>query len=267
MPILVARLSDIIIGAPLEMLRTVRVVVALLSIALLMGPSIGAQPQPDRFAKRRAEMVETIRQEVLGTSSYLGRSALDRSVLDALGTVPRHRFVPAKLAEHAYENRPLAIGHGQTISQPYIVAIMTDLLDLEPAHKVLEVGTGSGYQAAILGQIVDSVFSMEIVPPLAERSRALLTDLGYDSISTRLADGYHGWPEEGPFDAIIVTAAAAHVPPPLLDQLAAPGRMIIPVGSRFMVQQLVLVTKSPDGELTLEQILPVRFVPLTGDHD
>ena len=231
------------------------------------GSRLGAQPAADPHAARRAAMVEVIREDVVATSSYLGRSALDARVLDAMGTVPRHRFVPAELVEHAYENRPLAIGHGQTISQPYIVAIMTDLLDLEPGDRALEVGTGSGYQAAVLAELVDSVYTMEIVPPLAERSAALLTELGYENVTTRLADGYHGWPEAAPFDAIVVTAAATHVPPPLVEQLAAPGRMILPVGSRFMVQQLVLVTKSADGEITLDQLLPVRFVPLTGGHD
>ncbi len=212
-------------------------------------------------------MVETIRREVRSTSSYLGRSSLDPRVLDALAAVPRHRFVPPRLAPHAYENRPLAIGHGQTISQPYIVAIMTDLLGLESDDRVLEIGTGSGYQAAVLGELVESVYTMEIVPPLAERSSRLLAELGYENIRARLADGYHGWPEAAPFDAIVVTAAATHVPPPLVQQLAAPGRMIIPVGSRFMVQQLVLVSKDAAGEITLDQILPVRFVPLTGGHD
>jgi protein-L-isoaspartate(D-aspartate) O-methyltransferase len=212
-------------------------------------------------------MVETIEREVRATSSFLGRDVLDGRVVEALSRVPRHRFVPAKLAGSAYDNRPLAIGHGQTISQPYIVAIMTDLLDLEPDDRVLEIGTGSGYQAAILAQIVDSVFTMEIVPPLAERAAALLSDLGYDNVETRLADGYYGWPAEAPFDAIVVTAAGTHVPPPLIEQLATPGRMIIPVGSRFMVQQLILVTKNAEGEISLDQVLPVRFVPLTGKHD
>ena len=234
---------------------------------LLIGLVSEAAPSQEGTAQARAAMVETIRWEVRGTSSYLGKNALDRRVLAALSTVPRHRFVPGDLAAHAYENRPLAIGHGQTISQPYIVAIMTDLLDLEPGDRVLEIGTGSGYQAAILAELVESVLTIEIVPALARRSTALLTELGYDNVETRLADGYDGWSEAAPFDAIVVTAAAGHVPPPLIEQLASPGRMIIPVGSRFMVQQLVLLTKSAAGEITLDQILPVRFVPLTGDHD
>ncbi len=231
------------------------------------GSAEAGSAEDGEHAARRSEMVETIRREVRDTSSYLGRSTLSREVLLALGTVPRHRFVPTKLSPHAYDNRPLAIGHGQTISQPYIVAIMTDLLELEPSDRVLEIGTGSGYQAAILGELVEAVHTMEIVPPLAERSSRLLAELGYENIETRLADGYHGWPEAAPFDAIIVTAAATHVPPPLVEQLASPGRMIIPVGSRIRVQQLVRESKDEKGGHTLDKILPVRFVPLTGGHD
>ncbi len=242
-------------------------ILSAVALLALTAPAAGSEAEGDGFAARRAAMVETIEREVRATSSFLGRDVLDGRVVEALSRVPRHRFVPAKLAGSAYDNRPLAIGHGQTISQPYIVAIMTDLLDLEPDDRVLEIGTGSGYQAAILAQIVDSVFTMEIVPPLAERAAALLSDLGYDNVETRLADGYYGWPAEAPFDAIVVTAAGTHVPPPLIEQLATPGRMIIPVGSRFMVQQLILVTKNAEGEISLDQVLPVRFVPLTGKHD
>jgi protein-L-isoaspartate(D-aspartate) O-methyltransferase len=242
-----------------------------LCIALALGTVGGVRAQEPvdeaRHGEARKRLVREIRRDVQATSSYLGREALDPKVLSAIGRVPRHRFVPKDLAEWAYDNRPLAIGHGQTISQPYIVAIMTDLLDLEPGDRVLEVGTGSGYQAAILGELVERVYSLEIIDALAERSAGVLSELGYDNVVTRRGDGYYGWPGEGPFDAIIVTAAAGHVPPPLIEQLAAPGRMMIPVGSRFMVQQLVLVQKSASGEISLEQILPVRFVPLTGDHD
>jgi len=226
-----------------------------------------ALAQADDRADDRDALVEVIRREVSATSGYLGRTALDPRVIAALSRVPRHRFVPQRLAASAYDNRPLPIGHGQTISQPYIVAIMTDLLHLDGNDRVLEIGTGSGYQAAVLAEVVDAVFSIEIVEPLAERSSRLLGELGYDSVETRFGDGYYGWQSEAPFDAIIVTAAASHVPPPLLEQLAPGGRLIIPVGSRFMVQQLVLVEKSESGELSLRQILPVRFVPLTGDHD
>jgi protein-L-isoaspartate(D-aspartate) O-methyltransferase len=242
--------------------------ISILLIALLSQPLPAASmDQSSDRAGERLDMVETIRREVRATSGYLGRSELAREVLEALAAVPRHRFVPQRMQSVAYENRPLAIGHGQTISQPYIVGIMTDLLELSSSDRVLEVGTGSGYQAAILAEIVEAVFTIEIVEPLAERSSALFAELAYETVQTRLGDGYYGWEEEAPFDAIIVTAAATHVPPPLLDQLKPGGRLIIPVGSRFMVQQLVLVEKATDGELSLRQILPVRFVPLTGDHD
>ncbi|MGB5541145.1 MAG: protein-L-isoaspartate(D-aspartate) O-methyltransferase, partial [Gammaproteobacteria bacterium] len=166
----------------------------------------------------------------------------------------------------AYDNRPLSIGYGQTISQPYIVALMTDLLDVGPDATVLEVGTGSGYQAAVLSGLVASVYTIEIVPQLGERAQGVLARLGYDNVEVRIGDGYYGWEEHAPFDAIIVTAAASHVPPPLVRQLKPGGRMIIPVGSRFMVQELLLVEKTAAGEVSTRQILPVAFVPLTGGH-
>jgi protein-L-isoaspartate(D-aspartate) O-methyltransferase len=186
--------------------------------------------------------------------------------MDAMATVPRHRLIPDDMRDSAYDNRPLPIGHGQTISQPYIVAVMTDLLKITPSSRVLEVGTGSGYQAAILAELVKQVYSIEIIEPLGELARENLAALGYGNIEVRIGDGYYGWKEQAPFDAIIVTAAASHIPPPLIEQLASGGRMIIPVGSRFMVQQLVLVEKNDGGEVTTRQILPVRFVPLTGSH-
>ena len=191
----------------------------------------------------------------------------DSRVLGAISRVSRHLFVPKRYRDEAYENVPLPIGHGQTISQPYVVALMTDLLELKRSDKVLEVGTGSGYQAAILAELSDSVYTIEIIEKLAERSNALFTQLNYKTIHRRAGDGYYGWQEAAPFDAIIVTAAADHIPPPLIRQLKPGGRMIIPVGSRFMVQQLVLLEKDSEGRLTQRQILPVRFVPLTGDHD
>ena len=166
----------------------------------------------------------------------------------------------------SYRNRPLPIGYGQTISQPAIVALMTDLLQLEPTDKALEIGTGSGYQAAILAELVEQVFSIEIVPELAERAKVDLERTGYLNVTTREGDGYYGWEDEAPFDAIIVTAASDHIPPPLLKQLKPGGRMVIPVGSRFMVQHLVLVTKEADDNIVTEQLLPVRFVPLTGQR-
>ncbi|MGB5689068.1 MAG: protein-L-isoaspartate(D-aspartate) O-methyltransferase, partial [Woeseiaceae bacterium] len=181
-------------------------------------------------------------------------------------TVERHRFVPRDEIRHAYENRPLSIGYGQTISQPYIVALMTDLLDPKPDDVVLEVGTGSGYQAAVLSSLVDRVYTIEIIEGLADEARERLQGLGFDNVVTRLGDGYFGWEEHAPFDSIIVTAAATHVPPPLIDQLKPGGRMVIPVGGRFATQWLLLIRKNDDGSVVTHQVAPVRFVPLTGRH-
>jgi len=195
-----------------------------------------------------------------------GEAPLDEDVLGSLSTVERHEFVPARQQPFAYENRPLPIGHGQTISQPYIVALMTDLIKLDADDVVLEVGTGSGYQAAILAKLVKHVYSIEIIEALADESAARLKRLGYDNVTTTLADGYYGWEAHAPFDAIIVTAAASHVPPPLVQQLAPGGRMIIPIGGRFMTQQLLLLEKTDDDEVITRQVAAVRFVPLTGKH-
>ncbi|UCC57547.1 MAG: protein-L-isoaspartate(D-aspartate) O-methyltransferase [Gammaproteobacteria bacterium] len=211
-------------------------------------------------------MVAEIEADVRMTSMALERDTLDPRVLQAMGTVPRHRLVPERVLHAAYENRPLPIGHGQTISQPYIVAIMTELLNTTPSDRVLEIGTGSGYQAAILAELVAQVYTMEIIEPLGLLARDNLNQLGYDNISVRIDDGYYGWKEQAPFDAIVVTAAASHIPPPLIEQLKPGGSMIIPVGSRFMVQQLVLVEKEMDDTVITRQVLPVRFVPLTGGH-
>ncbi|MGH8552947.1 MAG: protein-L-isoaspartate(D-aspartate) O-methyltransferase, partial [Methylococcales bacterium] len=200
------------------------------------------------------------------TGQYLDREVLSDAVLQALRKVPRHRFVPEDQVDRAYENCPLPIGYGQTISQPFIVAIMTDLLNLQPNHRVLEIGTGSAYQAAILSEIVSQVYTVEIVEELAGSARERLKNLGYERIHVRQGDGYFGWESEAPFDAIVVTAAGSHIPPPLVQQLKAGGRMMIPVGSRSTIQQLVLVHKDLEGLVTSRQILPVRFVPLTGDH-
>jgi protein-L-isoaspartate(D-aspartate) O-methyltransferase len=211
-------------------------------------------------------MIRLIEQDVRETSLYLDKVSLDPRVMEVMGQVPRHQFVPFTVRENAYENRPLPIGHGQTISQPYIVAIMTDLISPEPEAKALEVGAGSGYQAAVLSHLVDRVYTMEIVEPLGKQAIDRLERLGYKNIEVSIADGYYGWDEHAPFDIIIVTAAASHIPPPLIEQLKPGGKMIIPVGSRFMTQQLLLVDKDEEKEITIRQILPVRFVPLTGDH-
>jgi protein-L-isoaspartate(D-aspartate) O-methyltransferase len=224
-----------------------------------------AQAEED-FVMARKAMVEAVENDVRETRFYLDKEQLDDKVLRALATVPRHEFVPKGSQRFAYENRPLSIGYGQTISQPYIVAIMTDLLELNADSRVLELGTGSGYQAAILSELVKEVFTIEIVEALGLAARERLSRLGYDNVSVRTGDGYYGWEEEAPFDAIIVTAAASHIPHPLIQQLKQGGLMIIPVGSQFMTQQLLLVQKQTDGKVISRQILPVRFVPVTGGH-
>jgi protein-L-isoaspartate(D-aspartate) O-methyltransferase len=220
----------------------------------------------DRFRDSRDQMIRLIETDVRSTSHYLKQSSLDPRVFEAMAKVPRHKFVPPQVIDKAYQNRPLPIGHGQTISQPYIVAIMTDLLDVEPGQRILEIGTGSGYQAAVLAEIGARVWSIEIIPALGEEAKTRLRHLGYDKVEVRLGDGYYGWPEHADFDAIIVTAAASHVPPPLLQQLKPGGKMIIPVGNQFSTQQLILITYSENDEFITRQVLPVRFVPLTGEH-
>jgi len=190
------------------------------------------------------------------------RGVRDAAVLAALREVPRHLFVPESYRRQAYRDGPLPIGYDQTISQPYIVAFMTEALRIKGNEKVLEIGTGSGYQAAVLAEVCDEVFTIEIVESLAERSRVLLADLGYDNVQVRAGDGYRGWPEEAPFDAIIVTAAPDHVPQPLIDQLRVGGRMILPVGDQS--QELVVLEKTTTGMIR-RSVLPVRFVPMTGE--
>ena len=193
-----------------------------------------------------------------------GVEQLETRVVNALLRVPRHEFVPTESKSLAYANRPLSIGYGQTISQPYIVALMTDLMDIDLDSVVLEVGTGSGYQAAVLAELARAVYTIEIVEPLGVAARQRLTRLGYDNTTVRIGDGYYGWKESAPYDAIIVTAAAGHVPPPLIEQLKPGGKLVIPVGSPFAVQRLLLIHKDESGAVATEQILPVRFVPLTG---
>ena len=221
----------------------------------------------DEYAEARRHLVTVIEQDVRATSLYLDKEALDPRVMAAIARVPRHEFVPAEQRPHAYANRPLPIGHGQTISQPYIVALMSDLIKPQAGHRVLELGTGSGYQAAMLAELTGQVYSIEIIEALGTQAAERLSRLGYDNVTTRIGDGYYGWEEHAPFDAIVVTAAASHVPPPLVAQLKPGGRMVIPVGSRFLTQQLVLIEKDPGGQLITQQILPVKFVPLTGEHD
>jgi protein-L-isoaspartate(D-aspartate) O-methyltransferase len=220
----------------------------------------------DDYQVLRARLVAEISRDVMDTRSYIGKSTLDERVMRVLGSVGRHRFVPVQLQSRAYENRPLSIGYGQTISQPYIVALMTDLLELKAADVVLEIGTGSGYQAAILSRLVSRVYTIEIIPELAKSASARLQRLGFENVEVQNADGYYGWQDHAPFDAIIVTAASSHSPPPLVRQLKPGGILMIPVGPAFQVQQLTLVRKNLDGEIRTRQILPVRFVPFTGEH-
>jgi protein-L-isoaspartate(D-aspartate) O-methyltransferase len=220
----------------------------------------------DDFQQQRQELVNIIKADVVRTRDFLGQEMLDERVLDAIGKVPRHEFVPESERSYAYENRPLPIGYGQTISQPYIVAIMTELLKPKETDRVLEVGTGSGYQAAILAELVDSVYTIEIIEELSQKAADNLKRAGYANVHTRTGDGYYGWETEAPFDGIVVTAVASHIPPPLIKQLKPGGRMIIPVSAQFMTQYLVLVIKAIDGKISTQQIIPVRFVPLTGKH-
>lgn len=219
----------------------------------------------DEYADLRAELVTEV-QYYASLTRDTGTFRLGADIMDTLATVERHKFVPESEKRFAYENRPLPIGHGQTISQPYIVALMTDLIDPEPDDVVLEVGTGSGYQAAILAELVEHVYTIEIVEPLYSTATARLGRLGYDNVTTRLGDGYFGWEDAGPFDAIVVTAAPNHVPPPLVRQLKPGGLMVIPVGGRWMTQQLLLIERNEQDEIITRQIAAVRFVPLTGEH-
>lgn len=242
----------------------VTLIPAFLLLAASLGPARAAEGDP--YAEDRAIMVTIIAAH----ARSVGRAALDPrespEVMAAMGRAMRHEFVPDRLRDIAYADRPLPIGHGQTISQPYIVALMTHLLRIEPGDVVLEVGTGSGYQAAILAELDVRVRTIEIIPELHEEATKRLVRLGYGNVETRAGDGYYGWPDAAPFDGIVVTAAAGHVPPPLVQQLNPGGRMVIPVGDRFSVQHLVLVQKETDGRVFTRQLLPVRFVPLTGQH-
>jgi len=230
-------------------------------LLLSSGPVIA-----DEYTQQRLQMVTEIENDVETTAKYINKESFNTRVMQAMNTVPRHEFVPAQLRDKAYENRPLPIGYGQTISQPYIVALMTDLLQPEPDHRVLEIGTGSGYQAAVLSRLVAQVYSIEIIEQLGQSTAQLLTRLDYDNIETRIADGYDGWSQHAPFDSIIVTAAISHIPPPLVQQLKKGGRLLIPVGTRFQTQYLTLVEKDKQGKVTSRQLLPVIFVPFTGGH-
>ena len=214
------------------------------------------------YAAQRSRMVSEVEAMYAETRSETGLPAMSPAVRKAMGKVERHRLVPASEASRAYRNHPLPIGSGQTISQPYIVALSTDLLSPKPTDTILEVGTGSGYQAAVLAEIVARVYSIEIIEPLGKAAAKRLEELGYGNIEVRIGDGYKGWPEKAPFDGIVVTAAAPKVPQALIDQLKPGGRLVIPVGGEGGAQYLKLLTKRADGGVDEKRVLPVRFVPL-----
>ena len=220
------------------------------------------EPQAQDYAAQRARMVSEVDAMYAETRAETGLAAMSAPVRAALGKVQRHRLVPSAQASAAYRNQPLSIGSGQTISQPYIVALSTDLLDAEKDDVVLEVGTGSGYQAAVLAEVVKQVYSIELIESLGRSAAARLGELGYGNVEVRIGDGYQGWPEKAPFDGILVTAAAPQVPPALLAQLKPGARMVIPVGGSDAVQYLKVLTKRADGGYDEKRVLPVRFVPM-----
>ena len=236
----------------------------LLGLAIFPGAWAFEQEEQEQSELQQINrLMQEIRADTAMTEGYTGRAQLDPKVMAAMESVRRSEFVDSAAA---WQNAPLPIGHGQTISQPFIVALMTDLIEPDPSHRVLEIGTGSGYQAAVLAKLVAHVFTVEIIEPLAKSAEQRLERLGYENVSVRHGDGFFGWPEEGPFDAIIVTAVAPEIPPPLLEQIKPGGRMILPVGPEHGGQNLVLVNKALDGEISTRNVLPVMFVPLTGDH-
>jgi protein-L-isoaspartate(D-aspartate) O-methyltransferase len=237
--------------------------ILILGLVLILGTTeaVGRDWESERL-----ELVRSIRARMESLVADLGLGAVDQHVLDALSRVPRHAFVPPDHRASAYLDRPLPIGHGQTISQPFIVAFMSQLLQVSPGDRVYELGTGSGYQAAVLAEMGAEVWTVEIVEALARSARKTLGALGYGGIHVRHGDGYAGWPEAAPFDRIIVTAAGEEVPPSLLDQLRVGGILVMPVGDPASVQELMVVEKGDDGELRSRSVLPVRFVPITGDH-
>lgn len=235
----------------------------LLMLSLVGAAATEPVQSGEHFATERRQMVKDITEMATNTASVTGIGKFASLVLEAMGEVPRHEFVTREKISAAYKNRPLQIGHRQTISQPFIVALMTELLNLKATDRVLEVGTGSGYQAAVLSLLAAQVYSIEIIPELGEAAQNNLRRLGYANVQTKIGDGYLGWPAHAPFDGIIVTAAPDHIPPALIDQLKPNGRMVIPVGG--FTQDLLVLTKRADGTTISETIVPVRFVPLTRD--
>ncbi len=239
---------------------------AKLGLVAIVGLEMTSACGQANYEEERRQLVEALRADSRIAEEY-GAPPVSEETLAVIGKVPRHEFVPESERRFAYANHPLPIGAGQTISQPYIVALMTDLAEISKDETVLEIGTGSGYQAAVLSEVAGHVYTIEIVEMLGERATRDLARLGYDNVSVRIGDGYAGWPEHAPFDAIIVTAAPDDVPQPLIDQLAVGGRMVIPVGEEFEVQTLRLFIKEADGVLTVKNVIPVRFVPLTRDPE
>jgi len=212
-------------------------------------------------------MLDDIESEARYTRKMIGKDAFAKKVMTAMEKVPRNEFVPNAYLDAAFNNGPLPIGHGQTISQPYIVALMTDMLELEDDDTILEIGTGSGYQTAVLSQLCKQVYTIEYIPALADMARARLQRLGYDNIESISGNGYEGWPEHAPYDGIIVTAAASHIPKPLIEQLKPGGRLVIPVGRPHLYQELTLVEKNEAGEINIKEVLGVAFVPLQGERN
>ncbi len=238
----------------------------LIAAMTAMAPWACAELTDEGLSERRAEMIRAIEADVRATRRHTGRSELDRRVMEAMARVPRHEFVAPGLRDRAYDNRPLPIGQGQTISQPYIVALMTDLLELGEDAIVLDIGTGSGYQAAILAELAERVYSIEIIPELGREAAGRLARLGYENVEVRIGDGYFGWPEQAPFDGILIAAAIDEIPRPLIDQMRNGSRLILPHGDPARSQDLMVLEKTADGQLEKHSIIPVRFVPLTGDH-
>ncbi len=238
------------------MLRLARLLLCSVLFSSCSSPPVSGNPMTqEEFAQQREQMVETLLKS---------RDIRNERVLEAMKKVPRHLFMPASVRQYAYVDSPVPIGQRQTISQPYIVALMTQTVDPKPGDRSLEVGTGSGYQAAVLGELVQEVYTIEIIPDLAERAEKALAELGYDNVEVRQGDGYQGWPEKAPFDIIFITAAPEEIPQPLIDQLAEGGRLVVPVGPQGEVQTLTLVTKEK-GEVKRAYITDVRFVPMTGE--
>ncbi|ADW17496.1 protein-L-isoaspartate O-methyltransferase [Desulfobulbus propionicus DSM 2032] len=243
------------------------IVLVTMGLMLTVHDAWADKDREEKMRTARKRMVQEIEVDVMETSRYIGRGQLSAEVMRVMEEVPRHEFVPSYEQGAAYLNRPLPIGYGQTISQPYIVALMTDLLAVSKEGKILEVGAGSGYQAAVLSRLVNEVHSIEIIPELAKECRERLARLGYANVTIHQGDGYYGLQSEAPFDAIVVTAAATSIPPPLVQQLKPGGRLVIPVGTPFAVQHLMLVEKNEQGEIAMRQVLPVQFVPLTGKRE